>query len=86
MLYHADADDFLRVIRGIDDRYRHAALFSHNPGITDFAGGLGVAAIDHMPTCSIFALTTEAAAWKEFREAPRRFLFFDYPKKPLRMS
>lgn len=83
ILYHADPDVFLRVIRGIDDRYRHAALFSHNPGITDFADGLGVAAIDHMPTCSVFALTTEAASWKEFRIAPRRFLFFDYPKNPL---
>jgi len=84
MLYHADTDDFFRVIRGIDDRYRHAMLFSHNPGITDFATGLGVASIDHMPTCSVFALTTEAASWREFREAPRRFLFFDYPKNPIR--
>lgn len=82
VLYHADADDFLRVIRGIDDRYRHAALFSHNPGITAFADGLGVATIDHMPTCSVFALTTEAASWTAFRDTPRRFLFFDYPKNP----
>lgn len=85
MLYHPEPDDFLRVIRGIDDRYRHAAVFSHNPGITDFAGGLGVAAIDHMPTCSVFALATEAASWREFREASRRFLFFDYPRNPLRI-
>lgn len=86
MLYHPEPDDFLRVIRGIDDRYRYAALFSHNPGITDFADGLGLASIDHMPTCAVFGLTTQAASWSGFREAPRDFLFFDYPRNPLRMG
>jgi phosphohistidine phosphatase len=82
-LYHAEAGDFLRIITGIGDAYRHAAVFSHNPGITLVAGGLGVAAIDHMPTCAIFGLVTEAVSWSDFAAAPRRFLFFDWPKNPL---
>ena len=81
-LYHAEPNDFMRAIRGIDDRFGQVALFSHNPGITFFAAGLGVATIDHMPTCSIFALGTEAATWQEFPSAPRRLLFFDYPTNP----
>lgn len=82
-LYHAAADEFLRIIAGIGDSYRHVAVFSHNPGITLFAGGLGVAAIDHMPTCAIFGVVTEASSWRDFAVAPRRFLFFDWPKNPV---
>src|SRR4029077_18507293 len=36
-LYHADPDTFYEVVGHLDDAYDHVALFSHNPGITDFA-------------------------------------------------
>ena len=39
-LYHADPDIFYEVVGKLDDAYDHVALFSHNPGITDFASSL----------------------------------------------
>jgi len=39
--------------------------------------------VDEMPTCAIFALQVEADSWKEFMNAEKNFLFFDYPKNPL---
>lgn len=82
-LYHAEVADFLRVIGRMEDRFQHAAVFSHNPGITTFADWLQVASIDHMPTCALFGLTTEADTWKDFLQAPRRFLCFESPKTTL---
>jgi phosphohistidine phosphatase len=79
-LYLAQVEQFYQVISAIDDRFNHAAIFSHNSGITEFANHLHVAVIDEIPTCGIFAITTQAESWMEFRNAPNKFWFFDYPK------
>lgn len=82
-LYLPSADDFYDVIEGVDDRFRHLALCSHNPGITHFVNQLtGEITVDHMPTCSIFAMKTDLSHWRDFRKAPKQFWFFDYPQKP----
>jgi len=79
-LYHADAETFFAVIESLADSGKNIAIFSHNPGITDFVNRLSVADLVEMPTCSIFALTVETNEWKNFRKAKKGFLFFDYPK------
>lgn len=79
-LYHAYPDTFYEVIGEIDDSVRTVAVFAHNPGITYFANQLSDARIDDMPTCGIFAITTDAAHWNDLREANKWFWFFDYPK------
>jgi len=75
-LYHANAENFMEVVLGLEDNHKHIALFSHNPGITDFASSLTDTQITHMPTCSVFAVTTEIDSWKDFANAEKRFLFF----------
>ena len=79
-LYHAQVQDFKEVVAGLDDRYDSAVLFSHNPGITAFANVLTTVRLDNMPTCSIFAVTSQAENWREFLSAGTSFWFFDYPK------
>lgn len=82
-LYGATPTEFLQVVKEIDDRYSAVAIFSHNPGITDFASSLTNVRVDDMPTCAVFALQVETDNWKEFAGAEKNFLFFDYPKNPL---
>jgi phosphohistidine phosphatase len=79
-LYMAGVDAFFKVIEELVDSINTAAIFSHNPGITAFANMLQVAEIDEMPTCSIFAITSSAENWSDFRKAKKKFLFFDFPK------
>jgi phosphohistidine phosphatase len=79
-LYLAEAEVFFNIISALDDDDKTVAIFSHNPGITDFANLLGVAGIDDMPTCAIFAVKADIKSWKEFRNAQKKFWFFDYPK------
>lgn len=79
-LYMAGDDTFFNVLEKLDDDFDCVAVFSHNPGITDFANGLTDARTDNIPTCGIFAISIEAKKWSKFREAKKKFLFFDYPK------
>src|ERR1700681_4050090 len=47
-LYHADPEIYFEVVSKLDAAHNHVALFSHNPGITDFANTLTSTHISHM--------------------------------------
>ena len=80
-LYHAPKEIFYNTISQIDNRFNSACIFSHNPGITDFINNLGTkTSLDNMPTCAVFAVSSDIDEWKMFGEAQKQFLFFDYPK------
>lgn len=82
-LYEASVKDFYDAIENFDDKNDTIALFSHNPGITEFVNSLECSPIYNMPTCAVFALKIKTKHWKEFRESQKEFLFFDYPKASL---
>lgn len=79
-LYMAGEEAFNSIIEKLDDKFDCVAVFSHNPGLTDFASTLTDARTDNIPTCGIFAVSIEAKKWSKFKEAKKKFLFFDYPK------
>jgi phosphohistidine phosphatase len=79
-LYEASVKDFYAAVENFDDKNNTIALFSHNPGITEFINSLECSPIYNMPTCAVFALKIKTKHWKDFREAEKEFLFFDYPK------
>jgi phosphohistidine phosphatase len=79
-LYLASVELFYEVIGSISDDFKTIAVFSHNPGITDFANSLTRAKIDNIPTCGIFAVKIDTKKWSGFADAEKEFLFADYPK------
>ncbi|MEP7110818.1 MAG: histidine phosphatase family protein [Ferruginibacter sp.] len=81
MLYSATAEVLYEVVEQLDDELNTVAIFSHNPGITEFVNTLtdGVK-IDNMPTCSIYGIQVQLKKWADFKKAKKEFLFFDYPK------
>lgn len=79
-LYGAGESEFFDVIGKIDNEFDSVALFSHNPGLTDFANLLTETRIDNIPTCGVFAVKSNAKTWSEFKNAKKEFWFFDYPK------
>lgn len=79
-LYLATEKTFFDVISKLPESMNTIAVFSHNPGLTDFANALtDEIRVDNVPTCGIFAVSSEAD-WQSFKDSPRKFLFFDYPK------
>ena len=79
-LYEASTKNFFEVVENINDKNDVVALFSHNPGITDFVNSLTEKYVDNMPTCSVFAVKIKTKNWEDFRKAEKELLFFDYPK------
>ncbi|MEO8404497.1 MAG: histidine phosphatase family protein [Chitinophagaceae bacterium] len=79
-LYLAGPAVFADVICKADDKNKSLAIFSHNPGITDFCNTLGDVRIDDIPTCGIFGVTIKIKQWKDFGTVSNDFLFFDYPR------
>ena len=80
-LYHAESKSFFEVVEQLNDDINNVAIFSHNPGITEFANQLvSNTRIDNIPTCGIFGVQINIAKWKDFTKAKKDLLLFDYPK------
>lgn len=80
-LYHAAPSVFFAAIAAMDDKLQSVALFSHNPGITDFVNMLSAGVrTDNMPTSGVFAVKADITSWKDFEKAKKEFWFYDYPK------
>lgn len=82
-LYGAGEDVFYDVISKVNDKFSTIAVFSHNPGLTDFANLLTETKMDNIPTCGIFAVKINLKSWADFKEAKKEFWFFDCPKAEL---
>ena len=66
-LYHAAPSTIEKNVLNLDDKFDEVAIFSHNPGITEYAGSLiENVCIDNMPTCGIFAVSANIEHWKDF--------------------
>lgn len=79
-LYLAPPSVFYEAISETDDDADTIAVFSHNEGITEFANQLTSTRVDNIPTCGVFAVKIDTNTWKGFRDAPKEFWFFDYPR------
>jgi len=80
-LYLAHENYFEQFISNIDNSLNTVAIFSHNPGITEFANTLTPALkTDNIPTCGIFAVKAATSSWNGFSATGKELLFYDYPK------
>jgi phosphohistidine phosphatase len=79
-LYEGSVHDFYDAIENLHHKENAVALFAHNPGITEFINSLDCSPTYEMPTCGVFAVKIKTKDWKDFRQAEKEFLFFDYPK------
>ena len=53
-IYHAgNADDYINVLQKVDNVYKSAMLFGHNPTITAACNHLNTFFIDHLPTTGV---------------------------------
>lgn len=79
-LYHASPANFWEAIIQAPAEAGTIAVFSHNPGITEFVNMLTEVRVDDMPTCAIFGAEANCETWATFKETPKSFWLFDYPK------
>lgn len=82
-LYGAAENVFYDTVITADNKFDSIAVFSHNPGITDFANLLTGTKIENIPTCGVFAVKADCSTWAAFKDAKKEFQFFYYPKDGL---
>ncbi len=82
-LYHADVEDWLTWITGLDNAWKTVMAFGHNPGITELVADVWELPILNVPTCGVVLLRFELEEWRETAESKPTVALFDYPKNEL---
>ncbi len=81
-LYEPLMEDFTNTIVRIDDEFSSAALFSHNPTISQFATSLTTEIIE-FPTCGVAVFEIDCDEWSQFEGADKALKHFFVPKEVL---
>ena len=79
-LYHAASHEIMDVIKEIDNNIDEAALFGHNPGMTDFLNRYTDGYVDNIPTCGVAIIDFDVDKWNETDSKPGKLIEFLYPK------
>jgi phosphohistidine phosphatase len=80
-VYEADVDGLFGVLRGLDDEYRHAMLFGHNPGLSQLALELARCSFELLPTCAVAHFRLAIGRWEELTADCGKLLLYTYPKQ-----
>jgi phosphohistidine phosphatase len=80
-VYESTAKTLLNVIHHIDERHESAAIFCHNPGITNLANELGDFFFDNLPTCALVAFEFDVKSWKDVSKDKGKLSFYQFPKE-----
>mgnify|MGYP001461382817 CR=1 FL=1 len=79
--YHADPDDYLEVLAGLDDAYERVMIVGHNPGMEELVEDLTGEPV-RMATAALAYLQVEVDSWREFTfETPVKLAGFWLPKE-----
>lgn len=80
-LYHADAEDLLAELRGLDPALERVALVGHNPALTDLANRLAGTSLVKLPTAAVFTVELPVDDWSAVAPGSGRLVDYDYPKR-----
>ena len=80
-LYLASPITLLNAMTACHDSIKHLMLVAHNPGMTEFVNQLSKTTLDNLPTCGIFCIDFEVAAWSKVSDTlPGEVHWYHYPK------
>jgi phosphohistidine phosphatase len=77
-LYESSVQDYVSVVKAIDNAYDTVMLFAHNPTISDVAQQLTQALPMELPTCAIAGIRFDVTNWKKAKTGD--LFLFDHPK------
>ncbi|TXI07874.1 MAG: histidine phosphatase family protein [Rhizobium sp.] len=79
-IYEASVGTLLQIVRELDDRYAHVALFGHNPGLSNLARKLAHCDFDELPTCGMVQISLPANHWRDVSANSGQLLYSSWPK------
>ncbi|WP_111670569.1 SixA phosphatase family protein [Algoriphagus litoralis] len=79
-LFHASANEILKIIRMQKDSVNTLFVFGHNPGFNELITHLG-GKLENLPTSGQFGFKLNATHWSDINSSRVGVWFIDYPKK-----
>lgn len=79
-IYDATPVTLMEIVRQLDDRHRHVALFGHNPGFSELSHQLASCDFDELPTCGIAHISLTIERWQNASRGCGRLLYKTWPK------
>jgi phosphohistidine phosphatase len=79
-IYHADLQELLAIIHGVENIYDKIFLCGHNPGITDLVNHLTGERIINVPTCGVAHIEFNTDQWSKIFPGSGKLIYFDFPK------
>lgn len=80
-IYTFNAEELLKVVKSLKDKFDRVMIVGHNPAVTDLVNYLCGSKIDNIPTCGVALLRFPVNSWKKISKNSAELLSFDYPKK-----
>jgi phosphohistidine phosphatase len=80
-IYEAGVADLLKIVHGLDDEQPYAALFGHNPGLTDFCHRLARCDFSEMSPCAIVRIDFDVDRWQDVALGEGRMMAYSFPKE-----
>ncbi|MDR0467394.1 MAG: histidine phosphatase family protein [Campylobacteraceae bacterium] len=80
-LYDSTYNDYLDVIKSIDNKYKNIFIVGHNPAITEVCEILSNSIIGNIPTTGIFCIKFDVENFQDIESQNGKVVFFDLPKK-----
>ncbi len=81
LIYAAEPEGLVSVIRGLDNAVDCVMLVGHNPALTQLVNSLAHCDIANVPTCGLAVLEFRINSWHDIDRVRAELLDFDYPKK-----
>ncbi len=83
LIYEAEPEDLMSIIRGLDNTVDCVMLVGHNPAFTLLVNSLARCNIENVPTCGLAVLKFDIVSWDDIDRVTGELLDFDYPKKTI---
>jgi phosphohistidine phosphatase len=83
VVYDAEVNNLLEVVRGLPEASRDVMLVGHNPGLTDLANLFARTGINNIPTCGLLQLEFNAQHWRDILPGSAAVVLYDYPRRDM---
>lgn len=80
-LYLASAATWMEVVNALPTSVRSAALFAHNPGISEFCELLTEGGLGELPTCAMVRVDLGTGSWAAVSRGAGTVAWYDFPKQ-----
>lgn len=78
-IYNAHADTLIEIVQTIDNNFKSAVLFGHNPGFSQMACFFSGESNIELPTCGVVILEFNIKEWYEADYNKGKIISFQYP-------